>query len=42
MPKFNQSKNNSGFDFMALFGSLDCESWVVYDLMRLSSVDFIK
>ena len=25
-----------------LFGSLDRESWVVYDLMRLSSVAFIK
>ena len=42
MPKFNQSKTIQALILWPLFGSLDRESWVVYDLMRLSSVAFIK
>ena len=42
MPKFNQTKTIQVLILWPLFGSLDRESWVVYDLMRLSSVAFIK
>ena len=42
MPKFNQSKTIQVLILWPLFVSLDRESWVVYDLMRLSSVTFIK
>ena len=42
MPKFNQSKTIQVLILWPLFGSLDRESWVVYDLMRLSSVALIK
>ena len=42
MPKVNQSKTIQVLILWPLFGSLDRESWVVYDLMRLPSVAFIK
>ena len=35
-------KTNQVLILWPLFGSLDRESWVVYDLIRLSSVAFIK
>ena len=42
MTKFNQSKTIQVLILWPLFGSLDRKSLVVYDLMRLSSVAFIK
>ena len=42
MPKSNSIQNNQGMILWPLFGSLDQEFWVFDDLMRLSSVAFIK